>query len=68
VSTVKGKLREATRLHQDTISKSQDARVHQIIKDTVDTLSCPTLRDATTQKPAPDTENTPQPSHSPDFG
>jgi hypothetical protein len=69
VSTVKGKLREATNLQRTHTPKSQDARVQQLVTDTVQTmLEVPTtpLPMESSQKPSPDSDATHQPSS--DFG
>ena len=70
VSTVKGKLREATRLQQGLppahTSKSQDTRIHQVIQDTVDHLLHPQIHALThdvppSTKPTTNTDATTQP-------
>ena len=61
VSTVKGKLREASQLQRDHVPKSQETRIHQLVSDTVQTLiDVPT--DYPSTKPSPDSDDTNQPT------
>ena len=66
VSTVKGKLRDASRLHRERHgSKPQDAQINQLIQNTVTTLTDPqvdTQKTDTPSKPITDIDDITQPN------
>jgi hypothetical protein len=66
VSTVKGKLRDASRLHREhNVSKPQDAQINQLVQKTVDTLTNPkddTKKPDTPSKPNADIDDITQPN------
>jgi hypothetical protein len=61
VSTVKGKLRDATRINREHSSKTQDARINQLVQTTVDTLLPSPDVAKKDEKPSPDSDDTAKP-------